>query len=224
MGNYVFNTDFLYERLLEDAVAGASTHDFGHDVIPTLIEKYHVQAYPFRDRDTGEKAYWRDVGTLDSFWQANMELCEVEPELNLYTRDWPIWTYQTQHPPAKFIFDDEGRRGEAIDSLISAGCILSGARVKRSILFFLARVEEGSLVKDSVILPKVNIGRNCIIKRAIIDKSCVIPDGMQIGVNLEEDRKRFHVTPNGIVLVTPNMLGQDLYSLEGEGLKWMPES
>jgi glucose-1-phosphate adenylyltransferase len=148
----------------------------------------------------------------------------VEPELNLYARDWPIWTYQTQHPPAKFIFDDEGRRGEAIDSLISAGCILSGGRVKRSILFFLSRVEEGSLVKDSVILPKVQIGRNCVIKRAVIDKSCVIPDGMQIGVDLEEDAKRFHVTPNGIVLVTPNMLGQNLYSLEGEDHLWTPES
>ena len=200
-----------------------SSHDFGRDIIPSKIADSVALAYPFR-KENGDQAYWRDVGTVESYWQANMELCEVEPELNLYARDWPIWTYQTQHPPAKFIFDDEGRRGEAIDSLISAGCILSGGRVKRSILFFLSRVEEGSLVKDSVILPKVQIGRNCVIKRAIIDKSCVIPDGMQIGVNLEEDKKRFHVTPNGIVLVTPNMLGQNLYSLEGEDYVWKPES
>jgi glucose-1-phosphate adenylyltransferase len=223
MGIYVFSTSFLYNTLIEDAEKEKSSHDFGRDIIPSKIEDSVALAYPFRNAN-GEQAYWRDVGTVESYWQANMELCEVEPELNLYARDWPIWTYQTQHPPAKFIFDDEGRRGEAIDSLISAGCILSGGRVKRSILFFLSRVEEGSLVKDSVILPKVQIGRNCVIKRAIIDKSCVIPDGMQIGVDLEEDRKRFHVTPNGIVLVTPNMLGQHLYSLEGEDHLWTPES
>jgi glucose-1-phosphate adenylyltransferase len=223
MGIYVFSTSFLYNTLIEDAEKEKSSHDFGRDIIPSKIADSVALAYPFRN-ENGDQAYWRDVGTVESYWQANMELCEVEPELNLYARDWPIWTYQTQHPPAKFIFDDEGRRGEAIDSLISAGCILSGGRVKRSILFFLARVEEGSLVKDSVILPKVQIGRNCVIKRAIIDKSCVIPDGMQIGVDLEEDKKRFHVTPNGIVLVTPNMLGQNLYSLEGEDYVWTPES
>ena len=223
MGIYVFSTSFLYNTLIEDAEKEKSSHDFGRDIIPSKIADSVALAYPFR-KENGDQAYWRDVGTVESYWQANMELCEVEPELNLYARDWPIWTYQTQHPPAKFIFDDEGRRGEAIDSLISAGCILSGGRVKRSILFFLSRVEEGSLVKDSVILPKVQIGRNCVIKRAIIDKSCVIPDGMQIGVNLEEDKKRFHVTPNGIVLVTPNMLGQNLYSLEGEDYVWKPES
>ncbi|MEJ2316800.1 MAG: glucose-1-phosphate adenylyltransferase [Gammaproteobacteria bacterium] len=223
MGIYVFSTSFLYNTLIEDAEKEKSSHDFGRDIIPSKIADSVALAYPFRN-ENGDQAYWRDVGTVESYWQANMELCEVEPELNLYARDWPIWTYQTQHPPAKFIFDDEGRRGEAIDSLISAGCILSGGRVKRSVLFFLARVEEGSLVKDSVILPKVQIGRNCIIKRAIIDKSCMIPDGMQIGVDLEEDKKRFHVTPNGIVLVTPNMLGQNLYSLEGEDYVWTPES
>ena len=223
MGIYVFSTSFLYNTLIEDAEKEKSSHDFGRDIIPSKIADSVALAYPFRN-ENGDQAYWRDVGTVESYWQANMELCEVEPELNLSARDWPIWTYQTQHPPAKFIFDDEGRRGEAIDSLISAGCILSGGRVKRSILFFLARVEEGSLVKDSVILPKVQIGRNCVIKRAIIDKSCVIPDGMQIGVDLEEDKKRFHVTPNGIVLVTPNMLGQNLYSLEGEDYVWTPES
>jgi glucose-1-phosphate adenylyltransferase len=140
-----------------------------------------------------------------------MELCAIDPELNLYDRDWPIWTYQPQSPPAKFIFDDEGRRGEAIDSLISAGCIISGARVKRSVVFFGCTVESYSLIKDCVILPKVSIGKNCRISRAIIDKASVIPDGTVIGEDLVEDAKRFHVTKEGIVLVTPEMLGQHLY-------------
>jgi glucose-1-phosphate adenylyltransferase len=223
MGIYIFSMEYLTKALIHDAEDQASQHDFGKNIIPNAIRHAKAIAYPYLN-SLGEPAYWRDVGSIHSYWKANIELCDIEPELNLYERDWPIWTYQTQHPPAKFIFDDEGRRGEAIDSLISAGCILSGGRVKRSILFFLSRVEEGSLVKDSVILPKVQIGRNCVIKRAIIDKSCVIPDGMQIGVNLEEDKKRFHVTPNGIVLVTPNMLGQNLYSLEGEDYVWKPES
>ncbi len=143
-----------------------------------------------------------------------MELCEVEPELNLYSRDWPIWTYQTQHPPAKFIFDDDDVRGMAIDSLVSGGCILSGARVKRSVIFFATEIERGSVIKDSVILPKVSIGENCRITRAIIDKACTIEDGTIIGEDLELDRKRFHVTDSGIVLVTPEMLGQHLYVVD----------
>ena len=145
-----------------------------------------------------------------------MELCEIEPELNLYDRDWPIWTYQTQHPPAKFVFDDEGRRGEAIDSLVSGGCIISGARVKRSVISFATTIDSYSHVKDSVILPKVQIGKNCRITKTIIDKACVIPDGTIIGEDLEEDRKRFHVSPEGIVLVTPKMLGQNLYAWDGD--------
>jgi glucose-1-phosphate adenylyltransferase len=168
-------------------------------------------AYPFRNKQ-GQPAYWRDVGTLHSYWQTNMELCSVEPELNLYDRDWPIWTYQPQYPPAKFILDDEGRRGEAIDSLIAGGCILSGARVKRSVLFFATTVEQYSHIKDSVILPKVSIGRGCRIQRAIIDKGTVIPDGLVIGEDAEADAKRFVVTKEGIVLVTPAMLGQNLYA------------
>lgn len=134
----------------------------------------------------------------------------VDPELNLYNRDWAIWTYQPQYPPAKFVFDDDGRRGEAIDSLISAGCILSGARVKRSLVFFATTIESYSSIKDSVILPKVSIGKNCRITKAIIDKGTVIPDGTIIGEDLELDRKRFHVTPEGIVLVTAEMMGQKL--------------
>lgn len=210
-GIYIFSKEFLYETLNSDASDPQSTHDFGRDIIPASIATARGMAFPFRNKE-GEPAYWRDVGTLYSYWQTNMELCSVEPELNLYNRDWPIWTYQPQYPPAKFIFDDDGRRGEAIDSLVAGGCILSGARVKRSVLFFATTVESYSLVKDSVILPKVGIGRNCRINRAIIDKGCVIPDGTVIGEDLVEDAKRFYVTPEGIVLVTPAMLGQNLYA------------
>ena len=213
MGIYIFSKDFLYKALVDDAGKMQSSHDFGKDVIPENIAEARAMAYPFRTK-SGAPGYWRDVGTVFSYWQANMELCAIEPELNLYNRDWPIWTYQPQYPPAKFIFDDEGRRGEAIDSLISAGCIISGARLKRSVVFFATKIESYSLVKDSVVLPKVNIGKHCRITRAIIDKGCVIPDGTVIGENRDEDAKRFHVTPEGIVLVTPAMLGQILYTRE----------
>jgi len=211
MGIYIFSKDFLYKTLITDAGNAESSHDFGKDIIPASIAASRAMAYPFRNKE-GAPDYWRDVGTLYSYWQTNMELCSVEPELNLYDREWPIWTYQPQYPPAKFIFDDEGRRGTAIDSLIAGGCILSGARVKRSVLFFATTVESHSLIKDSVILPKVGIGRNCRITRAIIDKGCVIPDGTVIGEDPVEDAKRFHVTPEGIVLVTSAMLGQNLYA------------
>ena len=223
MGIYIFSTRFLYETLMEDAANSESSHDFGKDIIPKKIKDSIAMAYAFKDDQTGEPAYWRDVGTLESYWKTNMELCDIEPELNLYDRDWPIWTYQTQHPPAKFIFDDEGRRGEAIDSLVSGGCILSGARVKRSVLSFATQIESYSLVKDSVILPKVSIGKNCRITKAIIDKGSVIPDGTIIGEDLEEDRKKYHVSPEGIVLVTPLMLGQHLYVTSGEN-QWRLKS
>lgn len=215
MGIYVFSTSFLYETLKKDAMDDSSSHDFGKDIIPSNIKDSNAMAFAFTDEDTGEPAYWRDVGTLESYWKTNMELCDVDPELNLYDNNWPIWTYQPQYPPAKFIFDDEGRRGEAIDSLVSGGCIISGARVKRCVISSGTTIESYSHIKDSVILPKVKIGKNCHINRAIIDKSCVIPDGTVIGENLEEDAKKFHVSPEGIVLVTPTMLGQNLFSLEG---------
>ncbi len=210
MGIYVFSTEYLFKILKEDAEVAGSSHDFGKDIIPANIHNAQAMAYPFR-AESGAPGYWRDVGTVYSYWKSNMELCAIDPELNLYDRDWPIWTYQPQSPPAKFIFDDEGRRGEAIDSLISAGCIISGARVKRSVVFFGCTIESYSLVKDCVILPKVSIGKNCRISRAIIDKASVIPDDTVIGEDLVEDAKRFHVTKEGIVLVTPEMLGQLLY-------------
>ncbi|WP_051156105.1 glucose-1-phosphate adenylyltransferase [Leucothrix mucor] len=215
MGIYVFSTRFLYETLSKDAGDGSSSHDFGKDIIPARIKDSMAMAYAFRDEKTGLPAYWRDVGTLESYWRANMELCDVEPELNLYNRAWTIWTYQTQNPPAKFVFDEDGRRGEAIDSLISAGCILSGAKVKRSVVSFAVTVDSHSFIKDSVILPKVTIGKNCRITRAIIDKETEIPDGTIIGEDIEEDRKRFHVSEEGIVLVTPEMMGQYSFPFDG---------
>jgi len=214
MGIYVFNAAFLYEQLIRDADDPNSTHDFGHDIIPYLIKKYRVFAHRFSDSSVNSqdgKCYWRDVGTIDAYWEANMELTKVVPDLNMYDRDWPIWTYQEQLPPAKFVFDEEDRRGKAVDALVSGGCIISGSCVKRSLLFSDVRVNSYSLIEDSVILPKVDIGRYVTIKRAVIDKGCKIPDGMQIGVNHDEDRKRFYVSEKGVTLVTPDMLGQSIH-------------
>lgn len=212
MGIYVFNTKFLYEQLIKDADTATSSHDFGKDVLPGAINnKYRVYAFPFRDIETGKQAYWRDVGTVDAFWEANLELIGITPELNLYDHVWPIWTYQEQLPPAKFIFDDDGRRGAAIDTMVSGGCIISGATVRHSLLFSNVRVEEYSVLHSTVVLPDVDIGRNCRIRNAVIDKGCIIPDGMVIGENIEEDKKRFYVTAKGVVLVTPDMLNQELH-------------
>lgn len=209
MGIYVFSTSFLYDTLIEDAKDETSAHDLGKSIIPHLIHNSVVMAYPYRN-DKGEIAYWRDVGTIDAYWKANMELCSIKPELNLYDKNWPIWTYQEQLPPAKFIFDDEGKRGEAIDSLISGGCIISGARVKRSVIFFATRVETYSLVKESVVLPEVSIGKNCRIIHAIIDKGTIIPDNTIIGEDHAEDARRFYISEEGVVLVTPEMMGQNV--------------
>ncbi len=211
MGIYVFNREFLYEQLIRDADNPESSRDFGKDVIPNIIEKCNVYAYPFRDPETGKQAYWRDVGTIDAYWAANMELIGVTPELNLYNTDWPIWTYQAQLPPAKFIFDDPDRRGMAVDSMVSGGCIISGARVHHSLLFSNVYVNSHARVDDTVVLPDVTIGRNARIRRAVIDKGVVIPEGMVIGEDPEEDAKRFYVSDNGIVLVCPEMLGQSLH-------------
>lgn len=211
MGIYVFNTAFLYEQLIKDADSNYSTHDFGHDIIPDLIKKYRVFSYPYKDAQHGEGAYWRDVGTVDAFWQANLELIGVLPELNLYDEQWPIWTYQEQLPPAKFIFDDDDRRGMALDSMVSGGCLISGATVRHSLLFSNVRVNSYALLQDVVALPNVQIGRNCRITRAVIDKWCNIPDGTVIGEDPEQDAERFHVSPGGVVLVTPEMLGQQFH-------------
>jgi glucose-1-phosphate adenylyltransferase len=213
MGIYVFNAKFLYEQLIRDAGDSKSTHDFGGDIIPYIINNTSTGA-PLPDSCVGAKNgnfYWRDVGTIDAYWEANMELTKVIPELNLYDRDWPIWTYQEQLPPAKFVFNDEGRTGKATDSLVSGGCLISGSCVTNSILFSDVRVHSYCDIQGAVILPKVTINRNTILKNVVIDRGCVIPEGMQIGVDLSLDAKRFYVSEKGIVLVTPDMLGQDLY-------------
>jgi glucose-1-phosphate adenylyltransferase len=206
MGIYVFNAKLL-ERLLEaSANAPGTSHDFGKNIIPDAIENLKVYAYPFQDVRTRAQQYWRDVGTVDAYYEANMELVYVNPELNIYDDRWPIWTYQRQMPPAKFVLDEENRRGLALNSMVSGGCIISGAHVSQSLLFTNVRVDERSFIEASVILPDVRIGPNCIVKRAILDTGCVIPEGMQIGVDPVEDEKRFHVTEKGVVLVTRDML------------------
>jgi len=217
MGIYIFNAKFLYEQLIRDADDPKSGHDFGGDIIPYLIRKYKVQAHRFTDSCVGARNgnfYWRDVGTIDAYWEANMELTKVIPELNLYDREWPIWTYQEQLPPAKFVFNDEGRSGKATDSLVSGGCLISGSCVTNSVLFSDVRVHSYCDIQGSVILPKVTVNRNVVLKNVVIDRGCNIPEGMQIGVDLELDAKRFYVSEKGIVLVTPDMLGQDLYRVK----------
>ena len=212
MGNYVFNTDFLYEQVIKDADTPGTQHDFGRNIIPSVIKNFRVYAYAFRDPETDEQAYWRDVGTLQAFWEANMELVSISPQLNLYDQRWPVFTDQIQSPPAKFVFDEPGRRGEAIQSMVSGGCVISGAHVEKSLLFSRSRVRSYSAVSDSVILPEVNIGQNCRVHRAIIDRGSDIPDGTVIGEDHDADRERgFRVTSTGLTLVTPDMLGQHLH-------------
>ena len=211
MGIYIFNAKFLFEQLQRDALTKGSSRDFGKDIIPYIVPRYRVFAHRFGDSCVGMTdgiPYWRDVGTIDAYWEANMEMTKVTPELNLYDKEWPIWTYQEQLPPAKFVFDDDDRRGEAIDSLVSGGCIVSGATVKRSMLFSSVHVHSWATVEDSVILPHVDIGRHAVLKRCVVDKRCVIPEGLVAGVDPEADKRRFHVSPKGITLITPEMLGQ----------------
>ena len=212
MGNYVFNTEFLYEQVIKDADTPDTQHDFGKNIIPSIVKDYRVYAYPFRDPETQEQAYWRDVGTLDAYWEANMELVSVTPQLNLYDQKWPIFTHQTQAPPAKFVFDDPDRRGTAVQSMVSGGCVVSGAEIKRSLLFSRVTVNSFSQVSDSTLLPDVEVGRNCRLHRCIIDAGCNLEDGMVVGVDHDLDRKRgFRVTESGLTLVTPDMLGQQLH-------------
>lgn len=207
MGNYVFNTEFLFDQLRKDAAEDNSSRDFGNDIIPRIIESHQVFAFPFKDPVDESQPYWRDVGTLDSFWEANMELVEPEPHLDMYDESWPIWTYQEQTAPAKFVYDQSTRRGIAIDSCVSGGVIVSGSTVKRSLLFSKVKVNSFCNIEEAVILPGATIGRGCQIRKAIIDRSCVIPDGLEIGINHDHDRANgFRVTDKGVVLVTRDML------------------
>ncbi|WP_022947978.1 glucose-1-phosphate adenylyltransferase [Methylohalobius crimeensis] len=213
MGIYVVNAKFLYEQLIKDADNSKSSHDFGKDILPEVINRYRAFAYPFLNMQTGVQSYWRDVGTIDAYWAANMELIGVNPELNLYDKNWPVWTYQEQVPPAKFVFEDTAhdRVGHAFDSMVCGGVIISGSTVRHSILSPNVRVNSWALVEHSVVLPDVNIGRYAKVRRAIIDRGCDVPQGMEIGYDLEKDKARFDVSPGGIVTVTPDMLGQKIH-------------
>ncbi len=214
MGIYVFNTSFLFEQLVRDHDDNNSSHDFGKDIIPYLVPRNRVFAHRFFDSCVNMAAgipYWRDVGTVDAYWEANIDLTTVTPDLNLYDEDWPIWTHQEQLPPAKFVFDDENRRGQAIDSMVSGGCIISGGTVRRSLLYSNVQVRSFSNVEDSVILPNVDIGRNAQLRRVVIEKNCIIPEGLSVGFDAVEDSKRFHVTDRGVTLITPEMLGQQVH-------------
>jgi glucose-1-phosphate adenylyltransferase len=216
MGIYVFRADYLYHLLQVDAVDERSAHDFGKDLIPRAIARGdRVIAHDLRTsvvNSDSPGAYWRDVGTIDAYWEANMELTKVTPELNLYDDEWPIWTAQEQLPPAKFVFDEEQRRGTALDSLVSGGCIVSGSTIRRSLLFSNVHVHSYCTVEDSVILSNVDIARGAVLRRTVVDKGSRIPAGIEIGVDAARDRRRFHVTASGITLVTPEMLGQELHT------------
>ena len=212
MGIYVFNADLLREQLRRDAEDPNSSHDFGHDIVPHLVDRKDtkVYAHPFGESCVMSpgaiEPYWRDVGTLDAFWEANLDLVHVTPSLDLYDGRWPIWTYHHQRPAAKFVFDDDERRGMAVDSMVSAGCIISGGVVRGTMLFNDVRVNSFSVVEDSVLLPQVNVGRHARVHKAIVAEGCNIPEGMVIGQDRELDSKRFYVSEGGVTLVTPAML------------------
>jgi glucose-1-phosphate adenylyltransferase len=206
MGNYVFTSEVLLQELYADAANAESSHDFGRDVLPALIQQGNVFAYDFRNnRIPGDPPsvlpYWRDVGTVDAFYEANMDLRSIIPALNLYNTQWPLGPIREMHPPAKFIFDDEMRRGHAVDSIVSSGCILSGGFVRNSVLGRAVRVHSGALVEDSVIFDNCDIGRNAKVRRAILDKNARVPEDATIGYDLEKDRCAHYVSENGITVV-----------------------
>lgn len=206
MGIYVSSTRFLFEQLCQDATRAGSRHDFGHDVIPALIDQYRVMAFSFRDENRKLEAYWRDVGTLDAYYEANMDLVGIDPQLNMYDQRWPIRTYQPNLPPPKFVFngqgDDPNRCGRALDSIVSSGSIVSGGHVERSVLGWHTRVNSYALVEDSILFDNVEVGRHCRIRRAILDKGIRIPPGVEIGYDLELDRERgFTVSDGGVVVL-----------------------
>jgi glucose-1-phosphate adenylyltransferase len=202
MGIYVFTAKAMYELLFEDAARADSDHDFGKNIIPGILGSQRVFAYRFRDQNRKSVPYWRDVGTLDAYYQANMDLIEVDPVLNLYDRDWPIRTAQPQLPPPKFVFSDDSRRGEALDSMVCQGCIVSGGHVRRSVLSPNVRVNSYARVEESILFEGVDVGRYCRIRRAIIDKDVKIPAGTTIGHDPEQDRRRgFAVSEGGVVVI-----------------------
>ncbi len=202
MGIYLFNTDVLLPALMRDAEDPHSKHDFGHNILPSILDRYKIHAYNFVDENKQEALYWRDVGTLDAFYDANMDVASVSPIFNLYDKSWPIRTRVRQYPPAKFVFGEPGRTGSAVNSIVSAGCIISGAAMRNSVLSQDVRVNSYSEVESSIIFSHVNIGRHCRIRRAIIDRDVHLPEGTVIGFDPEEDRKNYFVTPSGLTVVT----------------------
>jgi glucose-1-phosphate adenylyltransferase len=202
MGIYLFNTDVLLPALMKDAEDSSSRHDFGHDLLPGILGNYKISAYNFVDENKQNALYWRDVGTLDAYFEANMDVASVSPIFNLYDNAWPMRTRPRQYPPAKFVFGEPGRTGMAINSVIAAGCIISGAVVRNSVLSQDVRVNSYAEVESSIIFTHVNIGRSCRIRRAIIDRDVHLPEGTVIGYNSAEDRKNYFVTPSGLTVVT----------------------
>jgi len=204
MGIYCFNRDLLIEAMLADADDPGSSHDFGRNVVPKLIESHRVFVYPFVDENKKQAQYWRDIGTIEAYYEANMDLVSVSPVFNLYDEEWPLRTYQRQYPPAKFVFAESGRRvGTAVDSIVASGSIVSGGRVSNSVLSFDVRVNSYSEVDGCIIFPHVDVGRHSRLRRAIIDRNIHLPEGTVIGYDLEEDRKKYHVSDTGIVVVVP---------------------
>ena len=211
MGIYIFTADYLYRMLDEDIALEGSSHDFGKDIIPKAVGEGQVVAHFFQDSCVynSEKApaYWRDVGTIDAYWEANIDLTATVPELNLYDRSWPIWTYQEQLPPAKFVHNEANRRGEAIESSVSAGCILSGS-VHNSLLFSNCRVHSYTQIHGAVLLPEVQVGRNVRLTKVVVDRGCRIPDGLVVGEDPDDDARRFYRSEGGVTLITPTMLAK----------------
>jgi glucose-1-phosphate adenylyltransferase len=202
MGIYLFSADVLIPALLKDAENPQSSHDFGKDILPKMVDDYRVFAYDFVDENKKEALYWRDVGTLEAYYEANMDMVSVSPIFNLYDADWPIRTHQRQYPPAKFVFAETGRTGTAVDSIVSNGCIVSGGSVKNSILSPDVRVNSYCEVDQSILFSHVSVGRRCRIRRAIIDRDVHLPEGTTIGFDAEADRQRYFVTESGITVVT----------------------
>ena len=202
MGVYLFNTDVLIPVLLKDAEDPTSSHDFGHDLLPRMVDDYRVFSFNFIDENRKEALYWRDVGTLEAYYEANMDLVHVSPVFNLYDSNWPIRTHQRQYPPAKFVFSDPNRMGAALDSVVSSGCIISGGTVRNSVLSPDVRVNSYCEIDSSILFSHVNVGRHCRVRHAIIDRDVHIPEGTIIGYDTEADRQRYYVTDSGITVVT----------------------
>ena len=210
MGIYVFATKFLIDQLQRDAADPSSSRDFGRDIIPYLVKRGGAVAHRFSRScvrsATEEESYWRDVGTVDAYWEANIDLTDVTPALDLYDRDWPIWTYAEIAPPAKFVHDEDGRRGEAISSLVSGGCIISGALLRRTLLFTGVHVHSYALVENALILPDADIGRGARLRNVIVEKGVRIPPGLVVGEDADDDARRFRRTEKGICLITKPMI------------------